>query len=633
MTLANSQRDIHCGTLPNSGEATSIASGGTGNYLYHWSSTGSTVDSATSLTVGAYTITVTDANGCTATNTFHITQSATLTQSATQTNVTCSDSSNGTITVSVYSTTGPFTYVWSPTVTSQSSATGLTAGNYTVQITDTAGCHSTLQFTITSPTALVDLDSFKAPLCNAGANGMAVVYVTGGTPGYAYQWTPTGGSNDTASGLTAGTYIITVRDSNGCTVSDTVHITQPPALTMTTSQTNVLCYGNSTGIASVIPNGGTPSYTYLWSPNAATTASIHTLLAGTYSITVADSNGCTLDTTITITQPNSPLSLTALINPNSICDGDTANLTTTGSGGTPGYSYLWNNGTTTTNQTINPTVSSTYYVTVTDSNGCVTTDSVAINVKALPAPTVTMDSVCWGDTAIIWVNNANGGSIHWSDGETTDTIRIASLESTIYDSVYVIGTDGCRSAWVLDSATVSGPRITAGFTSDSTTGYAPLYVTFTNTSTNNYYDHWYFDDPYSGPFDSLYSVNAFHLFDSAGLYYVKLYAYNYDGCRDTITEVIDVKKTSSLLVYNVFTPNGDGKNDEWSPDFRNIATTHIEIFDRWGLKIKDWTTLTGWDGTNNGGSAVPDGTYYYVLTAQGVDNVNYNQHGFITLIR
>lgn len=632
LLLANSQNNIHCGTLPNSGEAISIPSGGTGTYHYHWSATGSTVDSATSLTIGTYTITVTDANGCTATNAFNITQSATLTQSTAQTNVTCSDSANGTITITVNSTTGPFTYVWSPSVSTTSSANGLASGNYTVVVTDTAGCHSILPFTITHPPALVDLDSFKAPLCNAGNNGFAVVYTTGGTPGYTYQWSPSGGNADTASNLTAGTYTITVRDQNGCTVSATVNVTQPPALTLTSTHTNVLCFGDSTGIATVVPNGGTPAYSYLWSSNGVTAASISTIPSGSYSVTITDANGCTHDTTIVITQPNSPLVATVAVNPVSICEGDTAHLSTSGNGGTPGYSFLWSNGSTNTNQTINPANTSTYYITVTDTNGCVTTDSVTIDIKALPVPVVTSDSVCWGDTAMLWVNNANGGSVHWSTGQTTDSISLM-IDSTIHDSVYVIGTNGCRSHWVSDSAVVKGPRIIAGFTSDSTTGYVPLFVNFTNTSTGDYYSHWNFGDLLSGPMDSMNATNAFHLFDSSGIYYVTLYTYNYDGCRDTITEVIDVKKTSSLVVYNTFSPNGDGKNDQWIPNFHNIAATHIEIYDRWGLKIKDWTTLTGWDGTNNGGSAVPDGTYYYILTAEGVDGQLYNQHGYITLIR
>ncbi|MDM1366749.1 T9SS type A sorting domain-containing protein, partial [Myroides marinus] len=132
----------------------------------------------------------------------------------------------------------------------------------------------------------------------------ATVTPLGGTGTYTYSWYPSGGNAATATGLAAGIYTVTVMDANACTMTYTFAITQPTALTATTSQTNVSCNGGTNGTATVIPSGGAGGYTYSWAPSGGTAATATGLAAGTYTVTITDANACTTTVTATITEPN-----------------------------------------------------------------------------------------------------------------------------------------------------------------------------------------------------------------------------------------------------------------------------------------------------------------------------------------
>ncbi|MFA9202366.1 MAG: SprB repeat-containing protein, partial [Candidatus Nanopelagicaceae bacterium] len=165
---------------------------------------------------------------------------------------------------------------------------------------------------------------------------------TGGTPGYTYSWSPSGGTAATASGLTAGTYTVTVTDANACTATRSFTITQPSAVIATaSSQMNIACNGASTGSATVTASGGTPAYSYSWSPSGGTSATASGLVAGTYTLTLLDSKGCSATRSFTITQP-ATLVATSSTQTNVLCNGgNNGTATVTATGGTPGYTYSW----------------------------------------------------------------------------------------------------------------------------------------------------------------------------------------------------------------------------------------------------------------------------------------------------
>ena len=361
--------------------------GGTAPYTFNWGG-GITTEDRTGLPAGSYSVTITDANGCTGTVNVTITQPPAMSATTSQTNVACNGGTNGSASVTVSGGTGAYTYLWSPSGGTAASATGLSAGTYTVTVTDANLCTITRTFTITQPTAMSATTSQTNVSCNGGANGSASVTVSGGTGAYTYSWSPSGGTAASATGLAAGTYTVTVTDANACTITRTFTITQPTAMSATTSQTNVSCNGGANGSASVTVSGGTGAYTYSWSPSGGTAATATGLAAGTYTVTVTDANACTITRTFTITQPTA---MSATMNSTKVsCPGRSdGKASVEVSGGVAPFNYSWNNGSN-SNEIINLT-QGTYEVLITDSNGCTLVKQIFVDTTAditKPVPVV-----------------------------------------------------------------------------------------------------------------------------------------------------------------------------------------------------------------------------------------------------
>ena len=299
LTATTTQTNVAC-NAGTTGSATVTPAGGTGAYTYSWAPSGGSAATASNLAAGTYTVTIKDANLCTITKTVTITEPTALTATTTQTNVACNAGTTGSATVTAAGGTGAYTYSWAPSGGSAATASNLAAGTYTVTIKDANLCTITKTVTITEPTALTATTTQTNVACNAGATGSATVTAAGGTGAYTYSWAPSGGSAATASNLAAGTYTVTIKDANLCTITKTVTITEPTVLTATTSQTNVGCGGDNTGSATITVSGGTPGYTYLWSPSGGTAATANALVAGTYTVTATDANSCTITKTVTI---------------------------------------------------------------------------------------------------------------------------------------------------------------------------------------------------------------------------------------------------------------------------------------------------------------------------------------------
>jgi hypothetical protein len=363
----------------SNGSASVTPSGGAGGYTYLWSPSGGTAATATGLAAGSYTVTVTDANNCTATKNFTITQpSAISTATGSQTNVSCNGGTNGSASVTPSGGAGGYTYLWSPSGGTAATATGLAAGSYTVTVTDANSCTATRNFTITQPTAISTATGSQTNVaCNGGTNGSASVTPSGGTPGYTYFWSPSGGTAATATGLAAGSYTVTVTDANSCTATRNFTITQPTAIsTATGSQTNVSCNGGTNGSASVTPSGGAGGYTYSWSPSGGTAATATGLAAGSYTVTVTDANSCTATRNYTITQPAAINATTTLVG---------ATITANQAGAT----YQWFECPSTiisgeTGQSFTPTANGSYGVTITIGGCNVTSSCVLISTLANP---------------------------------------------------------------------------------------------------------------------------------------------------------------------------------------------------------------------------------------------------------
>lgn len=448
----------------STGSATAQGNGGVGNYSFSWNTTPPQFTAtATGLGAGTYTVTITDANNCTETADVIITEpAAPISITTSKTNVNCFGNATGTATASATGGTGTLTYTWNTIpVQTGPTATGLSAGTYTVTVTDDNNCSNTANVTITQPNAAlgINVTSTTDVNCVGDATGTATVQGTGGTPNYTYQWNTTPVQNGpVATNLTAGNYSVTITDANGCTESTIVTISEPaePLSVSLGSQTNVNCFGEATGAATVAASGGESPYSYTWNTNPATTgATISGVVAGSYTVTVVDGNGCTQTLTVEITQPTNALSANISNVQHVLCFGEsTGSATVNTSGGTPGYSYLWNDPSNQTTATATGLAAGTYSVTVTDDNGCTGTVSVTITqpASALDASITAQTNVaCFGNATgaatVIGSGGSGSYSYSWSPGGYTTSTANNLLAGTY--SVTVTDNNGCLTPVVI----------------------------------------------------------------------------------------------------------------------------------------------------------------------------------------
>ncbi len=299
-------------------------------------------------------------------------------------NVLCNGDATGAATATATNGTPPYTYLWN-TGSNLPSINGLTAGTYTVTVTDADGCEETNSALISEPRALkIDVTASTIPC--AGSTGTATVSMSGGTPGYTYLWSD-GQTSSTATGLSAGTIFVTVRDANQCQIIGSVTLTGGSLMSLDLSSRDITCYNEKDGTATATVTGGTLPYNYLWS-NGQSIMTANSLDAGSYSVVVTDAAGCTVSGTVALTEPDR---LSILFNVENVgCDSLDDGMTTASNiGGIPPISYQWDNnaGNQTTTTASNLAVG-VYHVTITDSNGCDAVAGTTVNSKdcAQPCP-------------------------------------------------------------------------------------------------------------------------------------------------------------------------------------------------------------------------------------------------------
>jgi hypothetical protein len=393
------------------GQAYVTASGFTSPpYTYNWSTSpaqhGAT---ATNLCAGTYTCTVSD-QACSSWTTVTITQPPILqNQFCSPIPNYCYNSNNGCAFACPSGGTPPYTYMWTPTGQNTATICNLSAGNYTCTVTDSHGCTNVSVSTITQPTQMTAVTQLLSNVsCFNGNNGSVRVIPNGGTPGYTYLWTPSGGNGQTCSNLVAGTYTVTVTDVNGCTATATTTITEPTVLTaIAQTYQNVSCFGACDGIAIAQCGGGVGPYTYTWSPGGQIGQTASNLCAGPYAATVIDAHGCTITPpAITITQP-SPLTLNMSSHDISCMTCFDGTATATPGGGTGPYFYIWS--TSQTIQTITVSTPGVYQCCVYDAHGCSACSQVTINNNC-PIPTTQASNITFTNAT------TNSLTVHWTNG-------------------------------------------------------------------------------------------------------------------------------------------------------------------------------------------------------------------------
>ena len=453
------------------GSAVLTITGGSAPYTYLWSSNETTKD-ISSKAAGNYSVVITDAKGCTKSETADITQpSATLASSKVVTNVNCGQTT-GTIVLTVTGGTAPYTYLWNGGETTKD-LSGKGAGSYSVTITDSKNCTKieTADITLIAST-LASSKVITNINCFGQTTGAVVLTATGGATPYTYLWSSSETTKD-ISGKAAGTYNVTITDANGCSKTETADITQPTAaLSSSKVVTNVNCFGQATGSVVLTATGGTAPYTYRWSGEE-TTKDLSNKAAGSYSVTITDAKGCTKIETADITQPSAALSATSNVT-NIKCNvGNDGAIALTVAGGTAPYTYSWTgpNSFPATTKDITNLVAGGYSVTLTDSKGCAhTLGPIQVTEPAaiVITPSVTNAS-CGTSTGAINVTIAGGSApftYKWTGPTTfpsTTTQNISALEVGAY-TLEVTDNNGCKKTASI-SVSTTNPSFTVGNTS------------------------------------------------------------------------------------------------------------------------------------------------------------------------
>ncbi|OFX17846.1 MAG: hypothetical protein A2033_05465, partial [Bacteroidetes bacterium GWA2_31_9] len=396
---ATPQNSTSCGT--SDGSVDIAVTGGISPYTFVWSN-GATTQNIASVAAGQYYVTVTDANSCRTSQNAVVTQPGTLLVVSSETNTSCNGGNDGAINLTVSGGVSPYTYAWSNSATTED-VTELSAGTYTVTISDNGACQLNLSILIQEPSS-INLTLNKTDVaCYGNSNGSVNITVSGGTAPYTYLWS-NGNTTTIISSLVADNYSVTVNDANGCSVENSVNVNQPAPFTVNVlNKTNVACNGGNTGTANISVNGGTAPYTYLWT-GGSTTQNRTGLTAGTYSVTVTDANACTATNSVTISEPTA-ISITEVVVDVTVNGGSDGSIDITVSGGIAPYIYNWNNNS--ISEDLTGLTASIYAVTVTDANGC-----TEIGTFGVYEPSETV--YCTGTTTLTTPTGS------FSDGSTTN---------------------------------------------------------------------------------------------------------------------------------------------------------------------------------------------------------------------
>jgi len=359
------------------GQASAAASGGAPPYAFLWSD-GQSGPAAIALEAGVYSVTATDANGCTITEAITVTEPPALELEVVSVLPAGCSEPEGQATVQATGGNGVYAYQWSGGQ-SGTHAVGLAPGAYSVTVADGNGCQATASFSIAGaePLALEE-PSLQHPACSNSADGQIELGVSGGLPPYSYSWA-NGQEGPIAAGLSAGLHIVTITDAAGCVLLDSFTLQASYQLLIGINMLgSVRCRGDSTAALRAVPVGGLPPFAFLWSTGQAT-AEISGLPAGSYAVTITDANGCSASGGALAQDPPF-LEVQLDVMPPSCANSGDGRIIAEGSGGTPPYAYHWSDGQ--AGQSFVVETAGTFTVTLTDANQCTAVSGLSVELPA-----------------------------------------------------------------------------------------------------------------------------------------------------------------------------------------------------------------------------------------------------------
>ena len=632
-------------------------SGGTGNYNYNWTTVNGTglvqgQQDQTGLGPGIYSLILSD--GCESIQyEYIISEPDELTITLDEkTDILCHNDSTGKIFVTVSGGTQPYDYVWKDNfgnvydrdvgnVFNTGNLSNIPAGIYDLTVTDANNCVTTFNIELTQPDDLL-IDIFKTDLnCYDGNDGTITVTPSGGVAPYSYTWSDLGNGN-IRTGLAAGSYSVTITDSNNCVEIREIEIQNAELFDINPVVIPVSCFGADDGSIELNFVGGVSPVLITWSDDPSAGQNRYNLSPGIYSVLIEDASGCKIDQSFTIIEPQE-LSIAGVVTDAIDCDNPASgSIDLQISGGNPPYTFQWSNGA--TSEDLTNLIANNYLVIVTDSKGCTAQKEFTINRQEDLEINLETSLYAICETREVYQKNivsVSGGVapyiIEWSNGivtgnnnEIMDTKIEGSYQVTVTDAL------GCSESIIFD---VSTPEIGfPDFSYDSfyLSTYGALAVndaiTFTNLSTEQYFNvFWDFGDG-----NSSQEINPSNTYTKRGVYEVTLTVEFILGCSYSITKTIYVGDSYEIVIPNAFTPNNDGYNDTFRPVYYGFKYLKMQIFDTWGNLIysEESTSneLIGWSG-RIGSKDGENGNYFYQVSGNTHTDEKFSKNGAFTLIK
>ena len=585
LVLNSSVQDVACAGFSDGGVDLSVG-GGVFPYTYLWTG-GSTNQDLSNVPGGNYTVTVTDNNGCEITQTFTVNEPAPIAISFTKTDLLCFGAQTGSASATVTGGTAPYNYLWS-NFNGTNSISNVNGGTYTLIVTDSKGCQKRDSVVIVEPAQLTLTANIQQITCYNANDGAVDLSINGGTPNYTYAWSNSEVTQD-ITGLGQGTYVVLVTDGNGCTATDQYSIVNPSPIIVTKFITTPTCAGDSDGKIDLVPSGGVAPYTFNWS-NGATSEDLFNAATGTYIVTVTDSRNCTLVDTSKVGEPK-PLFTTGFVKDvtcNGYADGF---LDITAYGGTLPYYFLWSKDSIVT-EDIGSLQGGTYFVTVTDGNGCTVSGTYFVYepdtlTLSFTSNNVTCPSGSTGSISPI----VTGGNYPYS--YTWSNFSGDSVQTGLTAGSYILLVEDFKGCKVRDSLRITEPlpfNIVATIINASCSGKNDGSIKVVVSGANGNYTYQWSN---GGNTDSIGGL-------AAGTYTLTVT----DGSGCTFAQSFDVLETKTLVAdIGVVNPACNG------------ATTGILTVDATGGEAPYtylWSTTPA--QTNNTASNLAAGSYTVTIT-------------------
>lgn len=617
--------DVSCAGY-NDGTATLSITGGTNPYNTNWNG-----QNPNALNAGNFPFTITDDNGCTNQGNITINEPAGMAVIINEVDVNCFGGNDGSASLTISGGAGaPYNIDWGGV-----DENNLSAGNFPVIVSDINNCSTTGTATINEPSEIQVTEITNNVSCFGFTDGNTSLQISGGITPYTEDWF---GINTNL--LAPGNYPYQVNDGNNCIKNGNINITEPELLEITSIDVvDVDCYGENTG--SISPNviGGTIPYSQdfgMFNP--------YYLTAGDYPFSVTDANGCSTNSTATITQSEeifldfiatSPIcrydeSTLSIHISNSNFNSYTVSLQdsilksytidTNGLLIATGLPIIL-----TPNFSCNPVI-----ISLTDENGCtaVVNDNVHIEVKQLPVLAVNEPDICIGTPSFTLVNATPTGGSYKIEGVSTDFFDASNLNPGNYYISYSY-TDPITSCsnQTTEILTISeSPKAGMIFSPQLANISDPNIFFRDNSNEEVLISEWDLGDG-TIIYDDL---SFWHTYNDIGSYTIRYYITNLYGCTDSVVKQLNINPNYSTFIPNSFTPNNDGDNDVFFPHSLGYKSYNIKIFDRWGGIIFDEDDLA-WDGNTNG--KIIGGLYSYSITILDFKDKPFIYTGLVNLIR